>query len=78
MHFCAKNQNIHKPDGRGDLDHVQIHRLNVFDGVVMVVVGGSGWWIGGRLEPAPYSPYNPLIHSLGIDSRAGAQRESRE
>ena len=44
MHFCAKNQNIHKPDGRGDVDHVQIHRLNVFDGVamvvVMVVVGG--------------------------------------
>ena len=38
MHFCAKNQNIHKPDSRGDLDHVQIHRLNVLDGVVTVVV----------------------------------------
>ena len=47
--------------GRGDLDHVQIHRLNLFDGVVMVVVGGSGWWFGGGLQPVAL-PH--IIHSF--------------
>ena len=79
MHFCTKDPNNHKPDGRGDLDHVHTHPLNVSDGAVMMVGGfvvtlnpGGACDGNGRRRGAKCGrggPLDALFVSRGISRR---------